>query len=80
MNKVAPLVLVLILAACGKSESTETVTSLMAHPDRLREVEQQCADDTNMPAAECNAASKARHRLFLGNGPQYTPPKDVPKF
>lgn len=80
MNKVMLLVLVVMLTACAKSEPTETVASLMAHPDRLREVEQQCADDANIPAVKCNAAFKARHRLFMGNGPQYTPPKHAPKF
>lgn len=53
----------------------------MAHPDHLHEVERQCANhDAQVLAAECEAASEARHRLFYGNGPQYTPPKTQPKF
>ena len=50
--------------------------------DRLREVEQQCANDyAKMGATECNAASEARHRLFMGNGkPAYTPSKETPRF
>ncbi len=81
MNKIMLLLLVVTLAACSKSGPTDTVESLAAHPDRLREVEQQCASsDATIPAAECNAASEARHRLFMGSGAQYRPPKDSPKF
>lgn len=71
----------MLLVACGKAAPADTVESLVAHPDHLREVERQCADDyAKMGAAECNVASEARHRLFMGNGPQYTPPKEPPKF
>lgn len=81
MNKIILIAVALLLSACGKSTPTNTAESLLAHPDRLREVEQRCANsDAKMPAAECNAATQARHRLFMGNGPQYTPSKDAPKF
>ncbi|WP_420819341.1 EexN family lipoprotein [Paraburkholderia flava] len=75
------LALVLVLSACSKSVPTDTVEWLVAHPDALREVEQQCTNsDAKIPATECNAAFQARHRLFVGKGPQYTPSKDAPKF
>jgi len=81
MNKVALLLFAVTLTACGKTDPTDTVDSLVAHPERLREVEQQCANnDAKMSASECNTASEARHRLFMGNGAQYTPPKDPPKL
>lgn len=82
MNKIMLFLLAaVILTACSKASPTDTVESLAAHPDRLHEVEQQCANsDVKIPAAECNAASEARHRLFIGNGAQYTPPKAAPKF
>lgn len=82
MKKSASVVMAcMLLVACGKAAPADTVESLVAHPDHLREVEKQCADDyAKMGAAECNAASEARHRLFMGNGPQYTPPKESPKF
>lgn len=81
MNKSCLLLAACMLAACGKATPTDTVDSLVAHPDRLHQVEQQCAnDDTTMNAAECDAASEARRRLFMGNGPKYTPPKEPPKF
>lgn len=75
------LAFALTLAACSKTPPIDTVDFLVTHPDRLREVEQQCADNyATMGAAECNAASTARHRLFFGKGPQYTPPKRAPTF
>lgn len=82
MNKSAPVVMAcMLLAACGKAAPTDAVESLAAQPDHLREVEKQCADNyAQMGAAECNNAADARRRLFIGNGPQYTPPKDPPKF
>ena len=81
MNKVSVVLMTAMLAACSRAAPTDTVNSLVAHPDRLREVEQQCANDyAKLGAAECNAASEARHRLFMCNGPQYTPPKEAPKF
>ena len=81
MNKIGVVLMTAMLAACSRAAPTDTVDSLVAHPDRLREVEQQCANDyAKLGAAECNVASEARHRLFMGNGPQYTPSKKVPKF
>lgn len=32
----------LLLAACGKSASTDTVENLVANPDRLSELREQC--------------------------------------
>lgn len=70
-----------MLVACSHAVPTDTVESLMAHPDRLREVERKCANsDPSVTAKECQIASEARRRIFMGNGPQYTPPKTSPKF
>lgn len=81
MNKILLLLVAMILAACGRSEPVDTAQSLMSNPSHLRDVEQLCANnDAKVSASVCRAASEARHRLFLGNGPQYTPPKDPPKF
>lgn len=82
MKIVVLLFVAMALAACSKAVPTDTVESLVAHPDHLHAVEKQCArqDDPQVSAAECEAASEARRRLFIGNGPQYTPPKSPPKF
>ena len=70
-----------LLAACGKPESAESVESLMANPDRLKEVRAQCkADHAKAGDALCNRASEATRRRFMGSGTPYTPaPPAAPK-
>ena len=64
----------LLLAACGKPEPTESVESLMANPDRLKEVRVQCkADHIKVGDALCNMAAEATRRRFMGSGTPYTP-------
>ena len=75
----------LLLAACGKPASTESVESLMANPDRLKEVRAQCqADHDKVGDALCNRASEATRRRFMGSRTPYTPappaaPASTPK-
>lgn len=91
MKKFIPLLLAAILAACGKSEltsttsmvsPTETVDSLVANPERLKELRQQCKTDrTELGDELCNRVAEATNRRFLGDGKTpYTPPKGQPKF
>ena len=81
MKNILLLLIALALTGCGKVAPADTVDSLVAHPDHLHAVEEQCArQDPQVSAAECEAVSEARRRLFMGNGPQYTPPKSAPKF
>ncbi|MGH8159793.1 MAG: EexN family lipoprotein [Rhodanobacter sp.] len=82
MFRMIAIGLLLMLASCGRAPGEDTVESLVTHPDRLRQVEQQCSDNyTKMGAAECNVASIARHRLFMDNGKSaYTPSKKQSKF
>lgn len=81
MRNILLLLFVLTLTACGKASPTDTADALVAHPDHLHKVEKRCAEqDPQTSAAECEAASEARRRLFIGNGPQYTPSKTPPKF
>ncbi len=65
----------LTLVACGSSKPTDTVDSLVANPDRLKDVMQQCHENhVNMGDAECNVASEAFRRRFTGDGrPESTP-------
>ncbi len=75
----------LLLAACNKPEPTDTVESLMANPDRLKEVRAQCkANHAKVGDALCNRAAEATRRRFMGNGTPYTPvppaaPASAPK-
>lgn len=81
MNRMVLITLAVLLAACSKSEPTDPVESLLADIERLHKIEQRCADhDAKTSRAECDAATETWHRLFMGNEPQYTSPKNAPKF
>lgn len=82
MKKIISLLLVAMLTACGKSEPTETVESLAANPERLKELRQQCKIDRAKLGDElCNRVAEATNRRFFGNGKTpYTPPEESPKF
>lgn len=93
MKKALPLLLAAaVLAACGKSEpsktaatttaSIETVESLAADPERLKELRQQCKTDREKLGDElCNRVADATNKRFLGDGKTpYTPAKEQPKF
>ena len=75
----------LLLAACGKSAPTESVASLMANPERLKDVRALCkADHAKVGDALCNMAAEATRRRFMGSGTPYTPappatPASAPK-
>ena len=75
----------LLLAACSKPASTESVESLMANPERLKDVRAQCkADHAKAGDALCTMAAEATRRRFMGSGTPYTPappatPRSAPK-
>ncbi len=63
-----------LLAACGKPEPAESVESLMANPERLKDIRAQCqADHDKVGNALCNMAAEATRRRFMGSGTPYTP-------
>ncbi|MGB3874084.1 MAG: EexN family lipoprotein [Stenotrophomonas sp.] len=77
------LPLAVLLAACGQSANTmETVEFLVANPERLKELRQQCKTDRAKLGDElCNRVAEATRRRFVGDGKvPYTPPKEQPKF
>lgn len=91
MKEFIPFLLAATLVACGKPEPTattgpsgptETVDSLVANPERLKELRQQCKTDRAKLGDElCNRVAEATNRRFLGDGiTPYTPPKEPPKF
>ncbi len=91
MKKIIPFLLAATLMACGKPEPTETdsssaaaetVESLVANPERLKVLRQQCKTDRVRLGDElCNRVAEATNRRFLGDGKTpYTPPKEQPKF
>ncbi|MGK2913328.1 MAG: EexN family lipoprotein [Porticoccaceae bacterium] len=74
-----------LLAACGKPAPTESVESLMANPERLKDVRAQCkADHAKVGDALCTMAAEVTRRRFMGSGTPYTPvppaaPPSAPK-
>lgn len=68
------LMLTIVLTSCGQSAPTDTVESLAANPERLKELRKQCkADRAKLGDALCNAVAEATHKRFMGNGTPYTP-------
>ncbi|WP_395026097.1 EexN family lipoprotein [Comamonas odontotermitis] len=75
--------LTILLTACGQSSSsTDTVESLAANPERLKELRQQCKTDRAKLGDDlCNRVAEATNKRFFGDGRvPYTPPKEPPKF
>lgn len=79
MKTLPALMLTIVLTACGQSAPTDTVESLAANPERLKELRAQCkADHAKLGDALCNAVAEATRKRFMGNGTPYTP-ESAPK-
>jgi len=72
MNRIIlalPMVCALLLAPCGKpdpAKTVESVESLVANPERLKELRAQCkADRAKVGDAQCNAVADATRQRFL---------------
>ena len=83
VQKLGLLACALLLAACGKLEPVqpvESVESLGANPDRLKELRAQCkADHAKVGDDQCNAVAEATRRRFFGSGgPKHTPQAQAP--
>ena len=77
MQRTHLLLVVLLLTACEKPAPIDTVDSLVAHPERLKEVQRLCKEDpARIGNAACTAASEAFRQRFMGDGKgAYTPPR-----
>lgn len=71
-----------LMSACGKSQPTETVESLVADPSRLKQLREQCKTGRAKLGDElCDRVVDATQRRFFGDGKvPYNPPKESPKF
>ncbi len=75
-------VFALLVSACGKPAPIEPVESLVANPDRLKELRAQCkADHAKVGDAQCNAVAEATRQRFMrttpspyANDPVQSPP------
>jgi len=71
MNKVMLLMLAAALTACSPSRPSETVDFLVAHPERLKEVQRLCKEDRAKAGEElCRRAAEAVNRRFFGDRPE----------
>lgn len=72
MTRFLPLLMVAALtAACSPSPPTETVDFLVAHPERLKEVQRLCKEDRGKAGEElCRRAAEAANRRFFGDRPE----------
>lgn len=79
---VAVVVSATLLSACGKPQPTETVESLMANPDRLKQLREHCRTERKKLGDEmCERVAEATKRRFFDDGKvPYNPPKESPKF
>ena len=87
MKKTIPLLLAVLLTACGPSETSKqasvpTVDELAADTARLKELRQQCKTDrATLGDVLCNRVAEATRKRFYGDGKTpYTPSKTPPKF
>jgi conjugative transfer region protein TrbK len=80
LNFILVAVVAVLAAACSKPAPIESVESLVANPERLKELRAQCkADHAKVGDAQCNAVAEAtRQRFFGSGGPKYTPPPSPP--
>lgn len=80
LSMILAAVAALLLVACGKPAPIESVESLVANPERLKELRAQCkVDHAKVGDAQCNAVAEAtRQRFFGSDGPKYTPPPSPP--
>ena len=71
MNKLTLLMLAATLTACGPSLPSETVDFLVAHPERIKELQRQCKEDRAKVSDElCVRAAEAANRRFFGDRPE----------
>ncbi|MDF5957567.1 EexN family lipoprotein [Pseudomonas aeruginosa] len=87
MKRIALLLLIAALTACGQSEAPKpanvpTVDELAADPARLEELRQQCKTDrATLGDVLCNRVAEATRKRFYGDGKTpYTPSETPPKF
>lgn len=79
MKYILMAAIALLVSACGRSTPIETAESLVANPERLKELRAQCkADHAQVGDAQCNAVAEATRRRFMGGGTPYTPPASPP--
>lgn len=71
MNKIAIALVAAALTACGPSRTTDTVDSLVANPERIKEIQRLCKEERSKVNDEiCLRAAEAAKRRFFGDRPE----------
>lgn len=71
MNKAMLLMVAVALTACGPSQPSETVDTLVANPERIKEIQRLCKEDRAKVGDElCLRAAEAAKRRFFGDRPE----------
>ncbi|GAC1359087.1 MAG: hypothetical protein NVSMB34_14000 [Variovorax sp.] len=80
LSMILAAVAAILLIACSKPATIESVESLVANPERLKELRAQCkADHAKVGDDQCNAVAEATRRRFFGSGgPKHTPQAQAP--
>ena len=75
LSMILAAVAAMLLVACSKPAPIESVESLVANLERLKELRAQCkADHAKVGDDQCNAVAEATRRRFFGSGgPKHTP-------
>ena len=75
LSMILTAVAAMLLVACSRPATIESVESLVANPERLKELRAQCkAEHTKVGEDQCNAVAEATRRRFFGSGgPKHTP-------
>lgn len=80
MKQLLIVVFALSVVACSKAAPTDTVESLVANPEHLKQLRAQCkADHDKMGDAVCTAVSEATRWRFMGEGKSPYANDPVPK-
>ena len=70
LSMVLTVVAAVLLAACSKPAPIESVESLVANPEGLKELRAQCkADHAKVGDAQCNAVAEATRQRFMRAAP-----------
>lgn len=80
LSMILAAVAAMLLVACSKPAPVESTESLVANPERLKELRAQCkADHAKVGDEQCNAVAEATRRRFFGSGgPKHTPAAPAP--
>lgn len=71
MSRVVLLLMAAALVACGPTQTSDTVDTLVANPERIKEIQRLCKEDRAKVGDElCQRAAEAAKRRFFGDRPK----------